>query len=66
MNNKNKFIKNIMLHIKYPYTALIITVMWIGIAIIVAAQQREDFEILIIATAICTLLIASIGFKLPK
>lgn len=62
----NKFIKNIMLHIKYPYTALIIAIIWISMAIIIIHQNQDDFEILIIGTSICTLIIAFIGFKLPK
>jgi hypothetical protein len=62
----NKFIKSIVLHIKYPYTALIISVMWIGMAIIISAQQRSDFEVLTVATAICTLIIAITGFRPPR
>ena len=62
----NKFIKNLILHIKYPYTALIISVMWIGIAIIISLQQREDFELLVAITAICTLTIAVTGLRAPK
>jgi hypothetical protein len=37
----NRFIKNIVLHIKYPYTALKIAVMWIGIAIIITTEQKN-------------------------
>lgn len=66
MSTNNKFIKNLILHIKYPYTALIISVMWIGIAIIVSVQQQSSFETLVIATAICTLIIAATGFRSPK
>jgi hypothetical protein len=62
----NRFIKNIVLHIRYPYTALIISVMWIGISIIITTQQRHDFELLVTATSICTLIIAVIGFRSPK
>jgi predicted membrane protein len=62
----NRFIKNIVLHIKYPYTALIIAVMWIGIAIIITTEQKNNFEALIIATSICTLIIAGVGFRSPK
>ena len=62
----NKFLKNIILHIKYPYTALVIAVMWIGISLIVVNQDSDNFEFLIIATSICTLIIALIGFKSPK
>ena len=63
---KNKFLTNVMVHIKYPYTSLIIAVMWIGIAIIIVAQNQVNFEILVVATALCTLLVAISGFKVPK
>jgi len=63
---KNKFVRNILLHIKYPYTALTIAIMWIGMAIMIVAQQQPNFDLLILATAICTLTVALIGFKKPK
>lgn len=66
MSTSNKFIRSIVLHIKYPYTALIISVMWIGMAIIIAEQNQSHYETLIIATAICTLIIAVTGFRPPR
>lgn len=63
---KNKLLKNMFLHIKYPYTALVISVMWISMAIIITKQERSNFEFLIIATAMCTLVIALRGFSTPK
>lgn len=62
---KNKVFKNVMVHVRYPYTALVIAIMWIGIAMIIASQ-KENMEILISATSICTLVVAVIGFKFPK
>ena len=64
--SNNKMMKNIVLHIKYPYTALIIAVMWISMAMIVSVQEEDNIELLVIATSICTLIIALIGFKKPK
>ncbi len=61
----NKFLKSMMLHIKYPYTALVISIMWIGMAIIIS-RQPENLETLVIATSVCTLIVALIGFKSPK
>ncbi len=62
----NKLIKNIFLHIRYPYTALIISVMWIGMAIIIVNQDNSQFELLIILTALVTIIISLIGFKSSK
>ena len=64
MNNKT--IKNIILHIKYPYTALVISIMWISMTMIISSQGTQNLEVLILATAVCTLIIAVIGFKTPK
>lgn len=61
----NKFLKNIMIHIKYPYTAFVIAIMWVGMAIIIS-RQPDNLETLVIATSICTLIVAFIGFKSPK
>lgn len=66
MNKSNKFMKNIVLHIKYPYTALIISIMWLGISVIVSIQKSDNIDILIAATAICTLIVAVTGFRSPK
>ena len=62
----NNFIKSFLLHIKYPYTAAIISVMWIGIAIIIGLQQNPEVEILVAAVAIASLIIAVIGFSSRK
>ena len=58
--------KSILAHIKYPYTAGIIAVMWIGTALILALTGGVDFEILVVATAVVSLIIAAIGFSSPK
>ncbi|MDR1032939.1 MAG: hypothetical protein LBL84_02925 [Candidatus Nomurabacteria bacterium] len=60
------FLKNLILHIKYPYTAAIIAIMWIGMAILIGLQQSAEIELLIVATAVCSLTIAIIGFTSPK
>ncbi|MDE5540022.1 MAG: hypothetical protein K2J20_06005 [Bacilli bacterium] len=59
-------LNNIIFHIRYPYAALIIAIMWIGMAIIIVNQENPQTETLIIATCICTLIIAFTGFKSPK
>lgn len=61
----NNFFKKLVLHIKYPYTALIIAIMWISM-VLICIKQISNLEILIVSTAICTLIIALVGFKTPK
>lgn len=59
-------LNNIIFHIRYPYAALIIAIMWIGMAIIIVHQENPQIEALVVATSICTLIIAATGFKTPK
>lgn len=61
----NNFLKNILVHIKYPYTALIIAVMWISIAIIII-EQNVNIDLLLICTTICTVIISFFGFRSSK
>lgn len=62
----NDFGKKLLLHIKYPYTAIVIAIIWIGTALIVNLQENPQVEILVITTAIVSLIIAAIGFSSPK
>ncbi len=58
--------KNILIHTKYPYTAIIIAIIWLSIAIIIKTQKIEDITVLILTTLFTTMLIAYFGFKSPK
>ena len=62
----NKLIKNILFHVKYPYTAAIIAIMWVSMAIIIINQNLNNLEILLSITSLCTIIISLIGFKSPK
>lgn len=62
----NTKLNNIIFHIRYPYTALVIAIMWIGMAIIIVNQENCAYEILLVATCICTIIIAILGFKNTK
>lgn len=61
----NKFLKSILIHIKYPYTALIIATMWISIAIIII-EQSVNIDLLLICTTVCTVIISFLGFRSSK
>lgn len=58
--------RNLIVHVKYPYTAATIATMWLGMAIIIGLQQSPDVELLLTATATCSLVVAIIGFTAPK
>ncbi len=57
---------NIVFHVRYPYTSIIIAIIWIGIVLIILNQKNENCELLIGATSVCTLIMAIIGFKSPN
>ena len=62
----NDFARNLLVHIKYPYTAGIIAMAWIGVAIILTLNNGAYLEVLVVLTAIVSLMIAAIGFSSPK
>ena len=59
-------LKDFLLFIKYPYTAGIIAVIWIGSVIMVALADDLDLIQVIIIDLIVTLLVAFIGFSDKK
>lgn len=64
MRNQS-FIKSLLLHIRYPWTAVVILIIWIGLAVVVGFIQPSttDLMILIGANGVATLIIALVGFK---
>ena len=63
---KNELMKNFLVYVRYPYTAAIIAILWISMAIIITKQNGKYLELYITLTAICTLFIAYRGFKTHK
>jgi len=60
------FMKNLVLHVRYPYAATAIVIMWLGMAVIIGLQQSPDVELLLVITAVSSLIIAIVGFTAPK
>ncbi len=63
--NKTNFTKNLILHIRYPWTALVIFILWLGIAILCMIENYSSDNIIILTSisGIATLILALIGFK---
>ena len=59
-------LKDFLLFIKYPYTAGIIAVIWIGSVIMVALADDLDLIEVVIIDLVTTLLVAFIGFSDKK
>lgn len=64
MKNRS-FIKSLILHIRYPWTAAVILILWVGLAIVVSfiAPSINELMILIGINGVATLVVALIGFK---
>lgn len=59
------FVKSLLLHIRYPWTAIVILILWVGLAVVTSMLHLTNTELLI---SICvngavTLIVALIGFK---
>jgi len=62
---ENKFIKSLILHIRYPWTAACLLILWIGAAVMCAILHLSVSNVMIVVSlsGAATLLIAVIGFK---
>lgn len=63
--NKTNFTKNLILHIRYPWTALVILILWLGTAALCIIENYSSDNIIILtsASSIATLILAIVGFK---
>ncbi len=55
--------KEVVLFIKYPYTAGIIATIWLGGAILLAIDHDIPFVKIVLINMFCSVLIAFIGFS---
>ena len=55
-------LKEVILYIKYPYTAGIIAIIWLGSALLMAINRDLDGVRVVIIDTITSVAIAAIGF----
>ncbi len=55
-------IKNFVLFVRYPYTAGIIAMMWLGTAAFAAIDRSLDIVVLVAVTMFVSAIIALMGF----
>lgn len=62
---KGSFTKSLILHIRYPWTAACLLILWIGLAVMCAVINfmTEEVILLISGAGVATLIIALVGFK---
>lgn len=65
MNKPNNFTKNLLLHIRYPWTAVCLLILWVRIAIMCAILSLTNTEIVILISfaGLATLILAIVGFR---
>lgn len=56
-------IREWVVQVRYPYTAAVIAVVWVGTALFAIIVPSAPVEILVSTVAAVTLLIASVGFS---
>jgi hypothetical protein len=56
-------LREIILYIKYPYTAGIIAIIWLGSAILMAINRDLDAVRMVMIDTVVSVLIAAIGFS---
>lgn len=55
-------LKEWVIQIRYPYTAGVIAVMWMGTAVLAIIRPEVSAQLLITLVALATLIIALVGF----
>lgn len=62
---KGSFMKSLLLHIRYPWTAICLLILWVGLAIMCAVLQLASEEIiwLVCGAGAATLVISVVGFR---
>lgn len=65
MKKPNNFTKSLILHIRYPWTAATLLILWLGVAMMCMLMKvsSQDIIILTSVTGVATLIIALIGFR---
>jgi len=57
--------KDLLVHVRYPYTAGVIATVWLGTAFLVSLNHSKLLLMLVLDVAITTI-IAIIGFSNPR
>jgi hypothetical protein len=59
-------LKQWVLQMRYPYTAGVIALIWIGSAWLAIIRPEIPGQTLLLLVALCTLVVAVAGFTAPK
>jgi hypothetical protein len=57
---------NLVFQVRYPYTAAVIAIVWLGTATLMAITPELPIEQFVIVNSFATILIAALGFTSPR
>jgi hypothetical protein len=59
-------LKQWVMQMRYPYTAGVIALIWIGSALLAIIRPEIQVQTMMLLVALATLIIAVVGFNSPK
>jgi hypothetical protein len=57
---------NLVFQVRYPYTAAVIAIVWLGTATLLAITPSLPIQQFVIINSFATIVIAAIGFTSPR
>ena len=57
---------NLVLQVRYPYTAAVIAIVWLGTATLLAISPSLPVQQLVFVNSVATIIIAALGFTTPR
>jgi len=57
---------NLIFQVRYPYTAAVIAIVWLGTATLLAINPDLPIQQFVIINSAATIIIAAIGFTSPR
>lgn len=59
-------LKNLVMQVRYPYTAIVIATIWLGSAALLAINQGQSIERIVLLNSVASIIIAGLGFTSPR
>ncbi len=58
--------KELLLFVKHPYTAIIIATLWLGTAALIAIDTKLPIIKMVLINMVASLIMSTVGFKTKK
>lgn len=57
---------NLVFHVRYPYTAGVVAIVWLGTAALLAISPKLPVAQIVVINSVATIMIAAMGFTTPR